>query len=76
MTEKSTIELLAPRRPAWDAVLTEEALAFVAMLARRFEPVRQELLARREGVQRELDAGALPGFLRDTAELLTLLRRL
>ena len=69
MTEKSTIELLAPRRPAWDAVLTEEALAFVAMLARRFEPVRQELLARREGVQRELDAGALPGFLRDTAEL-------
>jgi malate synthase len=69
VTGKSTIELLAPRRPAWDAVLIEEALAFVAMLARRFEPVRQELLARREVVQRELDAGALPGFPRDTAEL-------
>ena len=69
MTEKSRIELLAPSRPVWDAVLTEEALAFVAMLARRFEPVRQQLLARREVVQREFDAGALPGFPRDTAEL-------
>ena len=69
MTKESTLELLAPRRPAWDAVLTEDALAFVAMLVRRFEPVRRELLTRRERVQRELDAGALPGFPAETAEL-------
>jgi malate synthase len=67
--EESTIELLAPRRPTWDAVLTDEALAFVAMLARRFEPARRELLARRERVQRELDAGALPGFPPETLDL-------
>ena len=67
--QESTIELLAPSRATWDAVLTEDALAFVAMLSRRFEPVRRELLARRERVQRDLDAGALPGFSAETAEL-------
>jgi malate synthase len=69
VTGESTIELRAPRRPAWDAVLADEALAFVAMLARRFEPRRRELLTRRERVQRELDAGALPGFPPATADL-------
>src|SRR5690349_2157688 len=67
--EESIIELLGPRRPAWELVLTADALAFVAMLARRFEPARRELLARRERVQRELDAGALPGFLDSTADV-------
>ena len=69
MNQDSRIELLGPKRPGYDTVLTDEALAFVALLVRRFEPGRRELLTRRTRVQRELDAGALPGFLPGTAEL-------
>jgi malate synthase len=48
-------------------VLNERALALVAHLHRRFNPRRQELLARRRQRQAELDAGQLPGFLPETA---------
>jgi malate synthase len=43
-------------------ILTPEALDFVAALHRRFEPRRQELLARRAARQKEFDAGRLPEF--------------
>ncbi len=49
------------------AVLTAEALAFVAELERRFGPRRRELLARREQVQAALDQGWRPDFLPETA---------
>jgi malate synthase len=60
------IELHAPRLPEYSRVLTPEALAFVETLCRRFEPRRQELLARRAARQREFDAGKLPDFLPET----------
>jgi len=41
-------------------VLTREALEFIAELARKFAPRVEELLARREARQREIDAGRLP----------------
>jgi malate synthase len=47
-------------------VLTGEADRFLHELARRFEPRRQELLARRRDRQKELDAGKLPDFLPET----------
>jgi malate synthase len=47
-------------------ILTEEARAFVTRLHRELNPVRLELLARRQERQRELDDGALPGFLPET----------
>ncbi|MBV9880214.1 MAG: malate synthase A [Gemmatirosa sp.] len=47
-------------------VLTVEALAFLADLERRFRPRRAEALARRAARQRDLDAGAIPGFLVET----------
>jgi malate synthase len=47
-------------------VLTPEALTFVAELHRRFEPRRQELLARRAERRRALRAGTTPGFPPDT----------
>jgi len=50
-------------------VLTPEALAFLADLHRSFEPRRQELLAARRARQTEFDAGALPGFLAETAQI-------
>ena len=54
--------------PAFESILTPEALAFVARLHRQFEPRRQELLARRAARQREFDAGKLPQFLTETRQ--------
>src|SRR4030088_3149659 len=48
-------------------VLTSEAQAFLSKLAARFEPRRQELLARRRTVQQDIDNGKLPDFLPETA---------
>ena len=50
-------------------ILTPEASAFLERLARRFEPRRQELLALRAARQRRIDAGELPDFLPETAEI-------
>src|SRR5688572_924508 len=50
-------------------ILTPEALDFVAALHRRFEPRRQELLARRAARQKEFDAGRLPEFLAETKKI-------
>jgi len=50
-------------------VLTPEALAFVADLHRRFDARRRELLAARTARQARFDAGELPDFLPETAEL-------
>jgi malate synthase len=50
-------------------ILTPEALAFVAKLQRRFDPRRQELLARRAARQKEFDAGQHPDFLPMTEEI-------
>jgi malate synthase len=53
----------------YDEVLTLEAQAFLAALHRRFDATRKALLAAREEKQRRYDAGALPDFLTETAEL-------
>ena len=58
-----------PAVPGADRVLTDDALAFVADLQRRFGPVRLDLLSRREERQSELDAGVLPDFLAGTREV-------
>src|SRR5271156_7045519 len=50
-------------------ILTAEAQAFLLKLAARFESRRQELLARRRTVQREIDNGKFPDFLTETAEI-------
>jgi len=48
-------------------ILVPEAIAFLTILARKFEDRRQELLARRSARQKEIDAGRMPDFLPDTA---------
>src|SRR4051812_41168832 len=50
-------------------VLTPQALEFVALLHRRFEARRQELLARRVARQKEFDAGRMPDFLPETKKV-------
>ncbi len=56
-------------QPGFDAILTPEALAFVADLHRTFEGRRQELLAARVERTARLDAGERPDFLASTARI-------
>ena len=56
-------------QPGFDAILTPEALAFVADLHRTFETRRQELLAARVERTARLDAGERPDFLASTAHI-------
>ncbi|MFQ5876911.1 MAG: malate synthase A [Acidobacteriota bacterium] len=60
------VRVTGPLTPAFEAILTPEALAFVAGLDRAFRRRRGELLARRELRQEELHAGRLPDFLPET----------
>jgi malate synthase len=57
------------RTEASDAILSPDALAFVAGLQRRFDPRRRELLQQREERQRRFDRGELPDFRPDTAHV-------
>ena len=52
-----------------NSILSPEARAFLLKLAARFEPRRQELLARRQTVQQEIDRGKFPHFLPETAKI-------
>ena len=63
------VEIKAPVTSAFAAILTPEALAFVAKLHRAFEPRRQELLAKRIERQKKLDAGERPHFLSETEQV-------
>ncbi len=60
------IQVEGPVSAEFEAVLTPEALAFVARLHREFKPARDALLQRRAERQVELDGGVLPDFLQET----------
>jgi malate synthase len=60
------IELTEPHGDRHEEILTDEALAFVADLHRRFDSRRRELLAARAERQSTFDAGGLPGFIVET----------
>jgi malate synthase len=63
------VMVLGQVTPSFAQILTPEALAFTAWLHRRFEPRRQDLLARRAERQSEFDSGVLPDFLPQTREV-------
>ena len=56
-------------KPGFEKVLTNEAVAFVADLQRKFNGRREELLALRVERQKRLDAGEKPDFLAETARI-------
>src|SRR6266852_4516465 len=62
----SSVEVHAPPHPLTVAVLTPDALEFLASLHREFDGRRQALLTRRRERQTEFDAGKLPDFLSET----------
>jgi len=63
------VTVVGPIEPGWREILTPQALDFLAELHRTFEPRRRDLLARRAARQQELDRGALPDFLPETASV-------
>jgi malate synthase len=69
VTAVSAAEVAAPAGPRSNEILSDDALAFVVELERRFGPRRLELLERRAERQRRLDAGELPDFLAGTREI-------
>ena len=56
------IQLLGKVTPEYAEILSPDALAFVAGLAREFEPTRRSLLKARVTRQAEIDAGHMPDF--------------
>jgi malate synthase len=63
------VEVVGRDLPASSAILTDEALSFVARLHRQFNPTREDLLAKRAKRQLEFDAGKLPDFLPETEKV-------
>ncbi len=63
------VEIHAEIKPGFEEILTPEAVAFVAKLARNFTERRDILLAKRVERQAKLDAGELPDFLPETAHI-------
>src|SRR5882724_9717802 len=63
------VEILGQITPAYAEILTPEAVRFLGQLARRFEATRQERLAARVKRQAEIDAGTMPDFPAETAEI-------
>ena len=61
--------MVIPLNDVENQILTPEASQFLTRLAQKFEPRRQELLARRKVRQQQIDAGALPDFLPETAHI-------
>jgi malate synthase len=69
MTSVPGVKVRGPAVPGMDEVLTDEALAFVARLQREFGGPRRELLEKRWTRQARLDAGQMPDFLPETADV-------
>ena len=63
------IQVLGKVTPRDADILTPDALAFVADLAREFEPTRRALIGARATRQEEIDAGQVPNFLSATADV-------
>ena len=72
MTFKSNtpgVEITGEIPLEYEAILTFEAVGFLADLARRFTARRNELLEAREARQAAIDDGKLPDFLPETAAI-------
>lgn len=63
------VEITGEITPQFEEILTPDALAFVAKLQRAFNGRREELLARRQERQAQLDNGVMPDFLPETKEI-------
>ena len=67
--QTDTIQITGSVTPAYEEILTSDALEFVAMLTREFREKRNALLERRENRQQGLDEGKRPTFLPETEHI-------
>src|SRR5437868_3260998 len=67
--ESHGVRIAGELRSGFDSILTPDALRFVAELHRKFEASGAAALQRRLVRQDELDAGRMPAFLDETADL-------
>ncbi|KAL6771959.1 MAS1B [Auxenochlorella protothecoides x Auxenochlorella symbiontica] len=65
-TTPEGVTVLGAYKPEFESILTEDALSFVASLARKYSSRVTELLARRKSIQAAFDAGAKPNFFAET----------
>lgn len=63
------VQLTGEMQPGYTDILSDEAVGFVATLERKFGARRLELLEAREARQAKIDAGDLPNFLAETADV-------
>jgi malate synthase len=63
------VQILGPVAPEQAGILSLQAQTFVATLHRCFNPHRLALLRRRDERQLEIDAGRMPEFLPETADV-------
>ena len=66
---QSGASINAPRTPAFDEILTPQALTFLVDLQRNFDARRRELLEKRVVRQAAIDAGQFPTFLPETESI-------
>lgn len=62
-------KVIAPMKAGYDAILTPDALLFLADLERRFGRQRRNLLEDRQDRQERFDYGELPTYLPETAHV-------
>lgn len=63
------LEISGEMKPGFETILTPDALAFVAGLQRSFNARRLQLLRWRDERQERINAGEMPDFLPETAEI-------
>ena len=68
-TTTTDIKVRGAVKPGFERILTDDALAFVAELERKFGGRRRELLAARAERQKRFDAGEVPDFLPETKSI-------
>jgi malate synthase len=61
------VQINGPVTDADRTILTDEAVSFLTALSQQFEERRRQLLDRRRVRQQQIDGGALPDFLEETA---------
>jgi len=67
--ERLGVRIAGPMTDEYARVLTPESVAFLGELHRKFNPTRTALLQNRVERMAELEAGAMPDFLEETADI-------
>jgi len=65
----ASVDVVGPIIDGQDTVWTEQALSLVGAIERKFRKCRQDVLSARQDFQQKLDAGELPRFLAETADV-------